>query len=276
MSDNNKGSSVAIGKIILWFYSLATLFVFLYMIYNSLRSRSDILSNTIGVPESLSFGNYLRLFRDDHFMRYFFNSAWILIACLVLIVIFSSMVAYALGRYKFKYKNVVRIYFLIGLMFPVQLGIVPIFLLLREVNLLDTHWSVILVLSAGISMPVFLLTEFFAKLPKEVYESAVIDGAGEWKTFYRIMFPLASPVVVSVCIIMSVQIWNQFFVPLIFLQNEEKKTVPLIVVKYTKNLLNTMDLALAGSVMATVPILILFVIFSEKVLDGVANGAVKG
>jgi raffinose/stachyose/melibiose transport system permease protein len=234
------------------------------------------LSNTIGVPESLSFGNYLRLFRDDHFMRYFFNSAWILIACLALIVIFSSMVAYALGRYKFKYKNIVRIYFLVGLMFPVQLGIVPIFLLLREVNLLDTHWSVILVLSAGISMPVFLLTEFFAKLPKEVYESAVIDGAGEWKTFYRIMFPLASPVVVSVCIIMSVQIWNQFFVPLIFLQNEEKKTVPLIVVKYTKNLLNTMDLALAGSVMATVPILILFIIFSEKVLDGVANGAVKG
>lgn len=276
MPNRNRGALVAVAKVLLWIYSLGTVFIFGYLIYNSLRSRSDILSNTLGVPRSFSLDSFVKLFREAHFLRYFGNSVLILAASLLITVMLSSMVAYALGRYKFKFKNAFRIYFLVGLMFPVQLGIVPIFLLMRDVNLLDSYWSVILVLSAGISMAVFLLTEFFAKLPKEIYESAVMDGAGEWKTFLRIMFPLASPVVISSCIVTSVQIWNQFFVPLIFLQSEAKKTVPLIIVKYTKNLLSTMDLALAASVMATVPILLLFVIFSEKILDGVANGAVKG
>ena len=125
-------------------------------------------------------------------------------------------------------------------------------------------------------MPVLLLTDFFAKLPGEIYEASVIDGAGEWKTFYKVMFPMATPVVFSICITMSVQVWNQFFIPLIFLQKENLKTVPLVIVKYTMKLLNTMDMAMAASVMSTVPILILFIIFSEKILDGVTSGAVKG
>lgn len=125
-------------------------------------------------------------------------------------------------------------------------------------------------------MPVFMLTDFFANLPNEIYEAAIIDGAGEWKTFYKIMFPMAKPIVFSICIIMSVQVWNQFFMPLIFLQSEAYKTIPLIIVKYTKNLLSTMDLAMAASVLSTVPILIIFVIFSERILEGVATGGVKG
>jgi len=91
-----------------------------------------------------------------------------------------------------------------------------------------------------------------------------------------VMFPLASPVVFSICIIMSVQIWNQFFVPLIMLQSEAKKTIPLMIMKFTNNLMYNIDLAMAGSVMATVPILILFFIFSGRVLEGVASGGIKG
>ncbi|MBV7504358.1 carbohydrate ABC transporter permease [Bacillus sp. sid0103] len=276
MIDQNKGASVSIARIMLWIYSLGTVFIFIYMIYNSLRSRSDILSNTLGAPESLSLDNYVRLFVNDGFQKYFFNSVIVLVLTLIVITLLSSMVAYGLGRYMFKGRNFVRIYFLVGLMFPVQLGIVPIFLLMRDFHLIDSFASVILILGTGISMPVFMLTDFFAKLPKDIYEAAVIDGAGEWTIFYKIMFPMAKPVVFSICIIMSVQIWNQFFVPLIFLQSEENKTLPLIVVKYTKNLISTMDLALAASVMSTVPILVIFILFSKRILDGVASGGVKG
>ena len=121
-----------------------------------------------------------------------------------------------------------------------------------------------------------MLTDFFSKLPKEIYEAAVIDGAGEWTAFFKIMFPMATPVVFSVCITSSVQIWNQFFLPLIFLQKDEYKTLPLLVVKYTNKLINTMDLAMAASALSTIPILILFMIFSRRILDGVTSGAVKG
>jgi raffinose/stachyose/melibiose transport system permease protein len=90
------------------------------------------------------------------------------------------------------------------------------------------------------------------------------------------MFPMAKPVVFSVCVIVSVQIWNQFFVPLIFLQQERLKTIPLVVMEYTSNLISTMDLAMAASVLSTVPILIIFIVFSNKILDGITAGAVKG
>jgi Binding-protein-dependent transport system inner membrane component. len=121
-----------------------------------------------------------------------------------------------------------------------------------------------------------MLTNFFAKLPNELYEAAVLDGAGEWKIFTRIMFPLAKPVIFSVCIVSSVQIWNQFFIPLIFLQNEEKKTIPLLIVKYTNHLFNHLDMALTASVMSILPILIIFVFFSRQILEGFAGGGVKG
>lgn len=261
---------------VLWIYCLFSLFVLVYLIYNSLREKTDLLTNTFGIPEKISFEGYRKLFVDESFMTYFLNSVLILVGALVIVIILSSMVAYGIGRFKFRFKNGLLMYFLIGLMFPVQLGIVPIFLLIRDLNLLDTQLSVVIILAAGISMPVFLLTVFFEKLPAEIYESAKIDGASEWATFYKVMFPLASPVVFSICIIMSVQIWNQFFIPLIFLQSEAKKTIPLVLIKYTKNLMYSIDLAMVSSVAATIPILILFFIFSEKILDGVASGGVKG
>lgn len=276
MIDKRKGFSANIVTIFMWIYSFVIVGIIGYLIYNSLRSRSDILSNTMGKPQGLSFDNYIALFVKDHFEKYFFNSVIILILSIILLTFLSSMVAYGLGRYKFRFNKGMRVFFLLGMMFPVQLGIVPIFLLMQDLSLVNTYTSVVLILGTAISMPVFMLTDFFAKLPNELYEAAIIDGAGEWRVFLKIMFPLAKPVVFAVSIVTSVQIWNQFFIPLIFLQSESNKTIPLLVVKYTNQIFNNMDLALAASVMSTVPILIVFVIFSKKILDGFASGGVKG
>ncbi|GGD93833.1 carbohydrate ABC transporter permease [Paenibacillus nasutitermitis] len=267
---------ITVSSLILWLYSLFALFVLAYMTYQSLRPKSEILSKTFGLPDTLSFGTYARLFSEGHFHIYFMNSVIIVCISLLIVVMLSSMVAYGIGRFQFRFKKGLLIYFLLGMMFPVQLGIVPIFIIIRSMGLLDTHAAIILILSAGLSMAVFLLTVFFQRLPKEIYESAKVDGAGEWTTFMRVMFPLASPVVFSICIIMSVQIWNQFFVPLIFLQSEANKTIPLMIMKYTTNLLYTVDLALGASVISTVPILIAFFFFSKRIMDGVAAGGVKG
>jgi raffinose/stachyose/melibiose transport system permease protein len=225
------------------------------MTYQAFRSKKELLSNTFGWPDVFDFANFKKLFVDAGFLRYFLNSTLILAVTLLIVIMLSSMVAYGIGKFRFRFKNGLLLYFLIGLMFPVQLGIVPIFLLIRDMGLLNSQWGVVIVLASGLSMPVFLLTTFFEKLPADLYESAKIDGAGEWTTFLRVMFPLASPVIFSICIIMSVQIWNQFFVPLIMLQSEAKKTIPLMIMKFTNNLMYNIDLAMVGSVMATVPIL---------------------
>ena len=274
--NKRQGFTAGLVKAGLWIYSSFTFLVILYMTYNSLRERKDILGNTFGQPKKLSLDNYVKLIVEDKFLHYFANSVIILVISLTLLILISSFTAYGIASYKFRGKKFMRIYFLVGLMFPVQLGIVPIFQLMKELNLINSIAAVIIVSAAGISMPVFMLTDFFAKLPKEIYEAAVIDGAGEWRTFFKVMFPMASPVVFSVCITQSVSIWNQFFLPLIFLQQDQNKTIPLLVVKYTKNLFSTMDMAMAVSTLSTVPILILFMVFSNKILDGVTAGAVKG
>lgn len=276
MMQKHKGISEKVINILMWIYTTVIVGILGYLLYNSLRSRSDILSNTLGIPEEISLNNFIRLFVNDSFHKYFFNSVIILIASLFLLIFLSSMVAYGLGRYKFKFNSQLRVFFLLGMMFPVQLGIVPIFVFMQDIHLVDTYFSVILLLGTAISMPVLLLTNFFTKLPNELYEAAVLDGAGEWKIFLKIMFPLARPVVFSVGIVTSVQIWNQFFIPMLFLQSEANKTIPLLIVKYTKQLFNNIDLALAASVLSTVPILIVFFIFSKTILESFASGGIKG
>ena len=274
----NKHHGVVAGivKALLWVYCSFAVFILGYIAYNSFRPKKEILTNTLGAPKEFTLKNYEKILVNDNFLRFFLNSVIILVASLILIVIISSLTSYGIARYRFKFKKAVRIYFLIGLMFPVQLGIVPIFLLMSKMNLIDNLLSVIIVSASSISMPVFMLSNFFARLPEEIHEAAIIDGAGEWTTFYKIMFPMASPVVFAISITVSVQIWNQFFLPLIFLTSEKYKTVPLIVMKYTKNLFITVDSAMAVSILSTVPILILFIIFSNRIIDGVTAGAVKG
>lgn len=200
----------------------------------------------------------------------------ILVAGLALLIFLSSITAYGIARYQFKGKKFCRAFFLLGMMFPAQLGVVPIFQLMKSVNLINNPLSVILISAANISMPVFMLTSFFEGLPKEIYEAAVIDGASEWKAFYKIMFPMATPVIFAVCITQSVNIWNQFFLPLIFLQRDSVKTLPQLVTKFTSNIINSIDLATAVSVMSTIPLLILFFVFSGRIIDGMTSGGVKG
>lgn len=274
--EKHHGIVAEIIKVLLWIYSSFIVFILGYVIYHSLRPKEKILSNTFGKPVDLSFDNFTKLIVDNGYFKYFGNSVLILGVSLFLLVMIASLTAYGIARYQFKFKKFVRIYFLIGLMFPVQLGIVPIFLLMSKLHLVDNMASVILISAANISMPVFMLTNFFARLPAEIHEAARIDGGGEWVIFHKIMFPMAKPVVMAVCITASVHIWNQFFLPLIFLQSEQHKTVPLIITRYTAKLVSTIDLAMAVSILSTVPILLIFIFFSTKIIDGVMSGGVKG
>jgi raffinose/stachyose/melibiose transport system permease protein len=276
MKDIRKTPSALIVRWLMLLYCAFNILIICYLIYNSLRNRQDILGNTFGIPKALITSGYTRLLFRDNFFRYFGNSVLILAGAICLSVFLSSTVAYGLGHYRFRFQNILKTYFLVGLMFPIQLGIVPIFLLMKGLHLINTYWAVILICGSSISMAVFLLTNFFAGLPQAIYEAAVLDGSGEFRIFIQIMFPLASPVVFSMSILTAVGIWNQFFVPLIFLQSDEKKTIPLMVMKYTNRLLTTIDSAFVVSILSILPIMILFIIFSSRILASIAEGGIKG
>lgn len=272
----NVWRSHPISILILSVYSLCVIIPFIFLIYNSLRTKQDFLTNTLGIPKSLGFQNYVKLFTQFNFQNYLLNSIIILIFTLALLMFFSLTVSYGIGRYDFKFRKGALFYFLLGLMFPIQLSIIPVYILIRNMGLYDTQLSAILVIASGISMPVLLLTGFFRSLPNSIYESAKIDGASEWRIFIRIMVPMASAVIFSTCIIMSVTIWNQFFIPLIFLQNSSVQTVPLIMLAFTTLIFGNCDVALAGSVLATLPLLIAFFVFSKRIISSIVAGGVKG
>jgi raffinose/stachyose/melibiose transport system permease protein len=261
---------------VLALYCLCVTVPLLLILYNSFRTKADFLTNTLGIPRSLTFANYVTVFQQYHFQVYLFNSAFVLILTLALLMFLSLTAAYALGRYEFRFRRVVLFYFLLGLMFPIQLSIIPVFILIRNIGLFNTRWAAIVIIASGISMPVLLLTGFFRSLPNSFYESAKIDGATEWRIFYSIMVPLASSVVFSTCIIMSVVIWNQFFRPLVFLQSESVKTVPLKILSFTAFIFSRADVAFSGSVVATVPLLILFFVFSKRIINSIVSGGIKG
>ena len=243
---------------------------------SSIKNRGDLINNTFGFPKSFTLDHYKVLFVEEHFAKYFFNSSILVIMGLSMLVFFASMVAYGLSRFEFKGKRGCRAYFLMGLMFPIQLGILPIFVILTKLHLNNTLFGVALLYASGMSFAVFVFSNFFKGVPWELSESAKIDGATEFQIFAKIIIPISKPVLFTIGIINFVGIWNDFFIPLVFLTKSNVRTLTLAIYTYMSDFLATWHLVFAAVVVVLIPIIIVFVLFSENIAEGLANGAVKG
>jgi len=168
-------------------------------------------------------------------------------------------------------------FFLAGIMIPIRLGILPLFLLMRDLNLLNTHWSLVLTYAAsGMPMSVFLLTGFFKTIPKDLEYSARIDGCSDLQIFYRIMLPLVRPGLATVTIVNFVPWWNDFFFPLLFIQSDHLKTIPLGMTIFFGQFMTDWGMLFAGMVIASVPLLVLYLAMSRQFISGLTAGALKG
>jgi len=174
-------------------------------------------------------------------------------------------------------RGALFIFFLAGIMIPIRLGILPLYLLMRDLGLIDTPFALILTYAAsGMPMAVFLLSVFFRNLPRELEDAARIDGCTEWQTFYRVMLPLVRPGLATVIIINVVPWWNDFFFPLLFLTSNTWKTIPLGMQIFFGQHLIDWSLVFSGMVLASLPLLIVYLIMSRQFIEGLTAGAVKG
>jgi raffinose/stachyose/melibiose transport system permease protein len=186
------------------------------------------------------------------------------------------MAAFILARFNFKGNFTIFFIFLLGLMLPLRLAIVPLYLLLRDLNLLDTYTGIILVYTAsGLSFSIFILYTFFKNIPNELIESARIEGAHTFQIYYRIMLPLVRPALSTVAIFNFMSIWNDFFFPYIFLNNEEKYTIPVGITSFFGEYTTDWSLLFAGLTISIVPVIILFLVLSRQFIEGLTAGAVK-
>jgi len=215
------------------------------------------------------------LFEND-FVKYFINSLILTVGGTAGCILLSAMMAYGIARYEFKGKNLLSSYLLLGMMVPVQVTILPVFLMLKRMGLLNKLTGVLLLYIAGISMSCVVFQKFFKTLPRELEESARMDGCHDVKLFFKIIFPIAKPVIVTMALIKAISCWNDFYMPMILLGNKNTTTLTLGIYRYVGQFTRYMSETMAAVVITLIPILVLYFAFSTQIMEGMTSGAVKG
>ncbi|OOB91416.1 carbohydrate ABC transporter permease [Rathayibacter sp. VKM Ac-2630] len=259
--------------VIVQVYPLAWLFL------TSLRTEEDFVTgNPFALPSSITFDNYVRAFSLGNLGLNILNSLIVTLGANVLIVILGMMAAYALQVLGFRFSGVVRGLFLLGIIVPVQIALVPLFVDYSAVGALDTYLSMIIPL-AGFAFPlsVYLFSSFFEYIPREMYEAASIDGAGPYRIFLGITLPLSTNTIVSVVLVNSIFIWNDFIFANTFVLSDGLKTIPLGLQNYIGAMGNVDWTATFAAVCVTVtPLLLVFLILNRAMIYGLEAGASKG
>lgn len=283
MKKNLEDSSGAVTKsgwktvisIILIIYSLITVFLVGETIASSFKTKIELVDNLIGLPKEPTLANYFTVFVKEGFGRYIMNSISLVTISLILLIIVSSMLAYGMAQYTFKGKKFLQAYFLIGLMMPVQLSILPLYLMLSRLKMTNSFLGLALVYAANLSFSFLVFNQFFLQLPQAMIESAHMDGASDMFIFWKIVVPISKPVFSTVGLLQFVMIWNDFFLPMVFLPKKNAHTLTLAIYSYTGNFLKNWDKIFAAATIALVPILIIYFLFSEQIVAGLTAGSTK-
>lgn len=268
-----KTFSVEILAIIL---GLLFLVPFYYVISNSLKPFSEILTSTSALPKVLQFENYVNAFEKLDFLKVFSNSLIITVASNIVLVVFCSMAAYMLVRTKKKISNIIFMTFVAAMIIPFQSIMIPLIKTAGSLHLLNSIWGlVIMYLGFGSGMTIFLYHGFIKGIPVELEEAAIIDGCTRFGVFWRIVFPLLKPITVTTVILNSLWIWNDFLLPSLVLQNPELRTIPLATFFFFGQYTKQWDLALAALMIGIIPLLIFFFAMQKHIIKGITSGSIK-
>jgi raffinose/stachyose/melibiose transport system permease protein len=246
-------------------------------VISSFKTTAEIAAAPFALPESLGFANYAEVLSTGNFAVYFRNSVFVTVLSELMILSFSAMAGYALARYNFRLNTTFYTLFLIGLMIPAKLLLVPLFIQLKTMGLIDSLWGLSLVYAAGgIPAGVFIMTGFFKALPGALESAARIDGASEWTIFSRIMLPLVRPQLAIVTIYTAIPIWNDFLLPIVFISDPSLKTVPQGLSVFFGEFAVNLGALFAGLTVSALPLVVVYLLLSEQFIKGLTAGAVKG
>jgi N-acetylglucosamine transport system permease protein len=260
-------------------YAAIVVYPMVWLLSASLKSSREIFENPWGIPVSPQWDNFAKAWTEAGIGRYFLNSIFVTAISMFFILLIGSMAAYALARFVFRGSGVVHSIFLGGMMFPVFLGIVPLFLLLRKLGMWDNYFGLITAYVAySLPFTIFILTGFFKTLPHEMAEAGLIDGCSQFAVFWRIMMPLAKPGLITAGIFNFFGIWNEYPLALVIIADNDLRTLPLgianlLMVQHYETNWGTL---FAGLVMVMVPTLVVYLFFQRQITEGLTAGALKG
>lgn len=258
--------------------SLIMLVPFLWMLSTSFKEPQDIFTYPPQlIPPVFRFQNYVDVFSLIPFHRFYFNSVYISFVVVAGTVFFASLAGYAFAKIPFTGRNAVFLVLLSAMMIPHEVTAIPMFLFMRDLGWIDTHMPLILLPIFGASgvFGIFVMRQFFITVPTELEEAAMIDGCNRFRIYWQIMLPIARPGMATLTIFTFVTIWNEFFDPLIFINTRELMTLPLGLSLFTDEVGTSWHYLMSATVMATVPLLIVFFMAQKRFIEGVAMTGLK-
>ena len=262
--------------IILLIFASIAIFPLLVLVFNSVKPFNEFGLNPLGPPSSLRFENFSDAWVAGEYARIFFNSFKLVIGSVFLCLAVSLLAGFSLAKLNPKGSTVIAIYLLVGISIPAQLYILPLFLLWKELSLLNTHLGLIIIYSAlNAPFATFLIRSYMIRLPDELFEASKLDGANTFQMFFRIAIPLSWPVILTAGLIIGLAVWNEFLFALTFITDQNFKPIATILFSFQSRFENNYALVSASAIMMVAPIAILFMIFQRRFISGLTSGGLK-
>lgn len=251
----------------------AIFFIPAYVLINLSLRRPNDQAGPLELPTTFTLQNYVDAWVQGNLGNALINSTVVAVVSVTVIVVFASLAAYPLARVGRAWSKAAYFGFLLGLLLPFQLALIPLYTTMRDLGLLGSVWGLV-IYYIGLQLPfsIFLYTGFLRALPNEYEEAAAIDGAGTLATFWRVVFPLLRPITGTVVILNVIAVWNDFLTPLLYLSGSGQQTVPVTLYSFVGQYVSQWNLVFAGLVISIAPILIVYFLLQRTVIKGFASG----
>lgn len=270
-----------LGKIsknaLLGIYALLILIPLLVVILGSFKTTPELFSSPFGLPAAPSLNNYAEALGSQNLGVAFTNSAVVTVSSVAITLFVASLAAYGVSRIPGWKGWVIFGVMVVGMSVPAQANMIPQYVLFDSLGLLDSLVGLVLInVVATLPVAVFILGGFMKTLPKDLYEASTVDGSGPWRTYYAIAIPLSLPSVAATAIFLFVMHWNELLYPLLFIQSESKRTLPLALLSFQGEFQTNYPLLFSGVALSSIPIVIAYVFLQRFFVAGMTAGAVKG
>jgi ABC-type glycerol-3-phosphate transport system permease component len=270
-------STAVLRQAILIVAAVLALYPLFFMVTTALKGREQYLDDKLGLPWPLAWGNFDEALRGGEFFRWFANSAIFTVSSVVLSTIIAALAAFAIARMRFRGRDALLAVNVALLVVPPVVMLIPLFVLFTQLELVSTYRGVILIY-AGLITPfsVYLLTSFFRAIPRELFESAVIDGASHLRILWKIIVPLSVPALITLVLVNSLFVWNELLIALVFLPSDELKTLMVGLTVFRSRFNLDVPVTMAGMLLSSLLMVLLYLFGQRFFIRGLTAGAVKG
>lgn len=249
---------------------------FAWIAMMSLRTTTEIAENPYALPWPLHPEKFVSAWTDSNYDAYFFNSVGIVLSAVIILTVIGGMAAHCFARYQFRFKNALHFIIFSTIIFPPQVTVIGLFQIMVEYGLYNSRFGLVLVyVSIQLPVTIYILESFFARIPNDLFDAARIDGYSEWEIFWKIAFPVALPAISTTIILNTILLWNEFLYAVVLITDDDKRTLPLGVLRFMGDQLEDVGMIATGLIIAIVPVVLIYIFFSEKLIKGMTAGAIK-